>query len=172
MKPLLYQWDGECMRPLGRFARLADQQFVVGQNYRMDTIEERSAESHRHFFACVEQAWLNVPEIHAGRWATPDHLRKWALIQAGFRKETTFVASSKAEAIRLAGYLQTLDEYAVIAVDGRVVTRATAKSQSIREMPRKEFQDSKQAVLDVLADLIGVDPTQLATEAKHAEVAG
>ncbi len=94
--PILFQWTGEAMAPYGRFAREADAQFVIGERYRMTTVEERSAKSHAHYFACVTDAWANLPEEYEGRWPTADHLRKYALIKTGYRREETFAASSKA----------------------------------------------------------------------------
>lgn len=156
------------MIPLPRFGRLADRQYVIGETYRLDVSEERSRETHGHYFACVGEAWANMPEIHAGRWATPEHLRKWALIRAGFRTETQFIAKSKAEAIRLGFALKTLDDYAVVDVNGCVVTHAVAKSQSLKAMNSREFQESKSAVLDVISGLIGVDAADLKREAGKA----
>ena len=37
----------------------------------------------------------------------------------------------------------------------------TAQSQSFRAMGKQRFQESKQAVLDILAELIGVEAKQL-----------
>jgi hypothetical protein len=167
--PLFFAWDGETMTPLPRFAKMADREFVVGENYRLEIVKERSATSHNHFFACIEEAWRNLPEIYADRWPSAEHLRKWALVRAGFREETTFLASSHAEAVRVGALMRSIDEYAVVTVDGRMVIRAVAKSQSMAAMPGKnEFQDSKDKVLDVIARLVGVDPKELSKNAGRA----
>lgn len=166
--PLIYHWDGECMKPLGHFAKAADKFFVIGQNYRLEIVQPRSVESHRHYFAVLNEAWANLPEVHAGRWATVDHLRKWALVQAGYRHETTYVAHSKAEAVRFAAFMRSLDDYAVVTVEGNCVHHCRAKSQSMAEMSRKEFGESKQAVLEVVAKLIGVSSDDLARNAGRA----
>lgn len=164
MNPCVFTWDGDHMVPLARFKKLCDRQFVVHEHYTLETVQQRSAQSHNHFFACIHSAWENLPEIHGNRWLTPDALRAWALIQAGYCDETTFICHSKAEAIRLAGYLRSLDGQCEVVVDGRLVARRVAKSQSVRAMPGKEFQASKQAVLDVIAKLIGVEPATLAAQ--------
>lgn len=164
--PVVFTWDGEVMKPLGRFARLCDKQYVVGENYRLENVEDRSGESHKHYFASINEVWANVPEVHAGRWATPDMMRKWALCQAGFYEETSFTASSKAEAVRIAGVFGPL--YDLIILDGPTIHARKAKSQSYSAMTRKEFQDSKQKVLDVLAELIGVSPEELSSNAGRA----
>lgn len=166
--PILFTWEGDAMVPVGRFAALADKVYVVGENYSLEVVQQRSAATHRHFFAVVNEAFANLPEIHAGRWPSPDHLRRWALVQAGFRNETTFVAHSKAEAMRFAAFARTVDEYSVVQTEGNVVSIYTAKSQSEKAMSRKEFQASKVAVLDVIARLIGVSPDELAKNARSA----
>ena len=38
--PLAYQWDGEAMRPLRRFAKEADRQFVIGETYTLEELQE------------------------------------------------------------------------------------------------------------------------------------
>lgn len=149
-------------------ARLADKAFVVGEVYRLTEEHERSAASHRHFFAVIHDAWLNLPEGTAERFPTSEHLRKYALIKAGYRDERTFVAGSRAEALRLAAFVRPIDDFAIVTTSGATVTIWTAKSQSVRAMGGKAFQESKQAVLDVIADLIGVDPTTLSREAGQA----
>jgi hypothetical protein len=159
--PITFHWDGECMTPVGRFAAVADKVYVVGENYTLEVVQQRSAATHRHFFACINEAWANLPELHAGRWHSPDHLRKWALVQAGFRNETTYIAHSKAEAMRFAAFARSIDGYAVVQTDGNLVAIYTAKSQSEKAMTRKEFQASKEAVLDVLSKLLGVTSDEL-----------
>jgi hypothetical protein len=167
-----FRWTGENFEPLPRFSRQCDQEFVVGQVYRLEPIEDRSAESHRHFFAIVNEAWQNLPEAWGDRFATPDHLRKWCLIRAGYRDERTFVAKSKTQAAELAAFIRPLDDYAVVAVNGCTVSVFTAKSQSIRAMGRKEFQDSKTKVLDILATMLGVELDALRNQAVNSPDVG
>ena len=52
---------------------------------------------------------------------------------------------------------RNLDGYAVTVVDGRVAYCLTAESQSLKAMGGRRFQDSKQAILDWLADLSVAD---------------
>ena len=169
MTPLIFEWNGEAMVPLPYFAKTADKQFVVHERYRLEVVQQRSMQSHSHFFACLSEAFGNLPESQAGRFATPDHLRKWALCQSpAFRNETTFITKSHAEALRFASLLHKLDEYAIVQVDGSLVAIHTAKSQSMSEMSKKEFQASKDFVLDAVAKLIGTDPATLGRNAGRA----
>lgn len=160
--PLAYEWTGDSFAPLKRCAKMADKEFVIGEVYRLAIYEERSANTHRHYFAALHEAWLNLPEGAAERLPTEDHLRKWCLVKAGYRDERTIVASSKAEAQRIAAFVKPMDEFAVVVVKEATVIVATAKSQSVRAMGKKEFQESKQAVLEIAAEMIGFSPEMLA----------
>lgn len=164
--PLLFHWDGESMTP--KNPSLADRYYTVGESYRLEVREERSAASHSHFFASVQEAWQNLPEGLATSWPSADHLRKFALIKAGYRDERSIVCASRAEAIRVGAFVKPMDEYAVVTVSESVVTVYTAKSQSMRAMGRERFQESKQAVLDVLAEMVGVRPEELRANAGQA----
>lgn len=166
--PIAYRWSGEGFEPLPGFAKLADKEFVVGEVYRLEIVQQRSAASHAHYFAALNEAWQNIPEAHAGRWPTVDHLRRWALVQAGYRNETTYIAHSKAEALRFSSFLHSINEYAVIQVSDKLVTVWTAKSQSFKAMNKKEFGESKNAVLDVIAKLIGVSTDELSSNSGRA----
>jgi hypothetical protein len=143
------------MRPTRGFARLADQEFVVGEVYTLDQVADaRSMRSHRHYFQAVYDAWLNLGPMDAERFPTEVHLRKYALIRAGFCNAREHVAPSKAEAVRMAAFIKPMDDYALVAVNGAVVRVYTAKSQDTRSMGRKVFQESKDAVLQVLSGMM------------------
>lgn len=165
---ILFEWTGEAFVPLPRFARLCDKDFVVGEKYKMEVIEERSIVSHNHFFAEVHDAWLNLPEDTAQGFPTPDHLRKYALIRCGFHDSRTISFETAADARKAASFIEPMDEFAVVTVEGRLVTVYTAKSQSYKAMGKEDFQRSKQAVLEILAGLIGVDKKQLSENAGNA----
>jgi hypothetical protein len=161
MIPIIFEWDGESMVPLTRFNKRCNDQFVVGERYTLVVSEDRSAVSHRHFFATVTEAWHNLPEDLAERFPTSDHLRKYALIRAGFRDERSFACHSGEEARRLASFIKPMDDFAVVTVSESLVCVYTAKSQSLKSMGKKDFQASKDAVLRILSELIGTDATTL-----------
>jgi hypothetical protein len=166
--PLPCRWTGEAFEPLPRYRSECDRHYVVGEVYRLTEHVERSQASHNHYFAAIAEAWANLPEREAERFATDVHLRKYALIKCGYANQQDFVAQSKAEAVRLAAAISSIDEYAVVTIAGNVVTRWTAKSQSMPAMGKKDFQASKQAVLDYVAGLVGVTPEALNREAGKA----
>lgn len=160
--PFPFIWDGEVMRPPGNYWPVqADKRFVVGRQYRLVEWRDRSENSHRHYFAAVHDGWQNLPDDQMERFPTSEHLRKWALIKAGYCDERTIVAASKAEAQRIAAFVKPMDQFAVVTARDAVVTVYTAKSQSMKAMGRDSFQDSKQKVLDIIATMVGVSADSL-----------
>jgi hypothetical protein len=146
----------------------ADRHFVVGAVYRLVEQQDRSPASHAHYFAAVTDAWQNLPEGLSAHYPTPDHLRKHALIRAGYFNSSQFIAANKTEAVKLAAWLRPIDEYAIVTVEGCIVTRLTAKSQDMRSMDKRTFQESKTAVLAIVAEMIGTTPTTLSANAGQA----
>lgn len=157
--PIYFQWDGEAMIP--KIPRLADKHYVVGETYSLIPHEDRSLASHRHYFASINEAHQNLPEDLQERLPTPEALRKYALIRAGFRDERSIACASKAEAQRVAAFVKPMDEFAIVTVEEATVTVYTAKSQSMKAMGKKVFDESKDAVLRVISEMIGTDAATL-----------
>lgn len=158
--PLRYNGDGEFTAVQGHRKR-CDMTFIIGETYVADVRERRSEATHRHYMASVTEIWENLPERLAEEYPTPDALRKRALIRAGFCDTRTLVASSHAEALRLAAFMRPMDTEVLIIVRARVVMSYTAHSQSYAAMEKTAFAKSKEAVLAILSDMIGVDRRQL-----------
>jgi len=160
--PIIFKWDGEVMAPVNRrFAKACDERFVIGAEYTLEAYEHRSSASHRHYFASIYEAWASMPEGMGDRFATPDHLRKFALIRCGYRDERTIVAASKAEALRLASFIRPMDDFAIVTTEGATVTVWTAKSQNLRSMDKATFYKSKEAVLCYLGSLLSVPASEI-----------
>ncbi len=156
-QPLLLTWTGEELRPASPWwVKKANEQLIVGERYLVETLHERSAASHRHYFAAINEAFQNLPDEMRERFATSEALRKYALIKAGFRDERSVVCQSYAEALRIAAFVRPLDDHAIVSVSGATVVVLTAKSQSFRAMGKRDFQRSKDEVLRVIAELVGV----------------
>lgn len=163
--------DGAALVPVnpgGRNGEAWRSAFAPGERYRVQLVEDRSMASHRAYFAAISEAWLNLPDGAYDEFQSPEMLRKKALIRAGYADERTFVCASKAEASRMAAFMRPMDEYAIVSVKEATVTVWTAKSQSVKAMGRKEFQRSKDAVLNVISGLIGVDVETLHQNAGKA----
>lgn len=166
--PIPMRWgDDGALHPLPRFAKMADQHYVVGDVHLVAEIEERSEKSHRHEFSWLREAWLSLPESLADQYPTTEHLRKRALIDAGFYNEQIIDCGSQAAALRVASFARGEDDFALVITRGPLVVVRKAKSQSKRAMKPDEFQRSKTALMETVAAMIGVktDMLQRQTEA-------
>src|SRR5690606_25546489 len=112
LPPMLMQWDGEAMRPL--HPRRAEKTAAVGETYSLVQHEERSTASHNQEFAWLRDAWLNLPEGLADLYPTAEHLRKRALIEAGYYDETVIDAGSRAAALRVASAIRAREEFSLV----------------------------------------------------------
>ena len=165
-RPTRFRWTGEVMEPTA--PSVARNQFNAGEVYQLEVREERSINSHRAYFAAINEGWANLPEHEAQRFPTADHLRKWLLIKAGYFTERQIVVATAAEAVRVASFIKPMDDYAVVVPKDATVSVFAAKSQSMKAQGRKDFQESKTRVLDLLADMIGVDRRTLDANAGRA----
>lgn len=165
--PIYFRWDGDCFTPSSGIARrLCDERFTVGEVYPLEEVHARSGASQGHYFAVLNQIWQSLPERFASDFPTAEKLRKTALIKTGFHTVTQHVCKSAAEATRLAALIRPYDEYQIVLVEGVVVSVYRAMSQDHVSMDRKQFQASKEAVLNWCADLVGADRT--AAQEEHA----
>lgn len=143
-----YPYDARTMRDVGK--RYAEMEVVM-----LDDAKGRSKTSHDHFFAVVVEAWQTLPEHLSDRFPTSESLRHYALCKTGFCDVETFTASSRAEALRLTDFIRAGRRDGVqVVVNGASVTRLTPHSQSMKAMGGRVFQESKAAVLDVIAGLL------------------
>ena len=156
-QPFRYEGDGlmQALRP-----RAADRQFVVGEVYTMVAEQPRSTRSMGMFFASVAEAWRNLPDDLAEEYPDAETLRKKALIRTGSQRQRSIVCASKAEARRVAAFIEPMDRYAIVAVSEAVV-RVYTRALAIRcAMGRKNLPRAW-AVLAFCAGLIGVAPDDL-----------
>lgn len=156
--PLLYEGGGKFIAPSTFFCNRADERFKEGERYQMVEHHDRSANSHRHYFASIYEAWMNLPEAEAPKYPDSETLRKRALIFTGWRNETITVCASEDHANRLAALIESLDPFAVVIVRDNTVTTLRAKSQSQKAMGKADFQKSKDDVLAWCWKIVGVDP--------------
>lgn len=159
--PLPFRWDGRNMVP--RFPERAAHHYEVGQTYLMVEHSHRSRAEHNFYFAAIANAWENLPEEVADELPSPDHLRAWALVKAGYADKDIIKCASNDDAIVLAAVAKAGSKIRIVEVVGKVVTVWTPHSQSMRAMGKTKFQESKQKVLDVLAGMIKVEPAALAS---------
>ena len=142
-------------------------QVSVGQTVFLTIDHPRSLASHGHQFAWLADAWASLPEslMDAPYAASPDALRKHALIATHFCQVEVIDVGSKAGAARVAEALHrhasAAHGYAIKTVRGPVVTIYTPESQSMRAMGSERFNASKRAVLEWVAKLLETTPEAL-----------
>lgn len=165
--PTIFRYEGEgvmqALRP-----NAADRIFVIGQKYTLEEVYERSAATHAHQFAWLAEAWAQLPESIADQYPNPEFLRKAALIDAGYYKETILDAGTNAAALRVASQMRSDDEFARIVVRGALVVRRIAKSQKRGEMTARDFQDAKSKIMEIVSALCGVTSDDLKRNAGQA----
>lgn len=162
-RPITFIWSEaeQTMRPFGvGMAKRAAEDYGDGEIVRLSEHQERTQQSHGHYFAVLHELWQSLPEqVRLSEdWAESEEaMRKHALIKVGYYNVQELPCETVAEAKRWAARLRPLDDYSIVTVSGTIVRRFTAKSQSMHAMPGKhEFNDSKAKVLGYLADLIGL----------------
>ena len=153
------------MVPVPRYANVAKRQFVEGHEYVLEQASERSMASHSQFFAALNDYFDNLPETIAARWPTANHFRRWLLCETGWFDEKEFDLISEKHAKALAAFIRTEDDYARIVVRNKKVIVRRAKSQSLKAMGKEDFQKSKNDVLDLAAQFVGVPRAMAMKEA-------
>ena len=140
-------------------------------DYPLD--EGRSRESHNHYFARLQRAFDQLPEafVRAHKIIDKHDMRAWALTEAGHVKRDVHLKASRKEADAFAEGLTATKRMreqwpprTVISVKGAVVIIQTPKSQKEDFMNGKQFNKSKQDVLEVLANVIGISVDDLARQ--------
>lgn len=169
--PLAFRWTGEEFIPLNRSVQKAcDERFVVDQHYFLEEQAERSAKSERHYHASIREAHKNLPENLAMEYPTPNHLRKRALIQAGYFDEQIIDAGTMAAAERVARGIRSFpgEAFSLVFIRKQFVVVRRPRSQSRPAMNKEEFQKSKDDVLDIVAGMISVPVATLTKQQESA----
>lgn len=161
-------FNGEALVPDQRTLDYCRRELGDGEMITLERNEEISAQSRGHYFASLNEAWNQLPEQEAARFPTMEHLRAWALIRCGYCDERSISCESRQEAATIAAFVKPLNNYAIVDVRENVVRVFTAKSQSNRAMTKKEFGESKQAVLDIVSALVGISTDDLRKNAGRA----
>lgn len=179
MKPVMFRYveadvcveGGEVRRmkvmvPHRRFAALCGRQFVVDDDYALGPVDGIPSRSRAPLFIAAKEAWNNLPEDD-NRFPSDEHLRKKALVHAGwaYHHQAPFdtVEDAKAHAIGL----RKVDEYAVIVRKGCVVDCWVAKSiaNGTPGLTKEKFQEIKTKALDWIATLARTTRAELEANA-------
>ena len=167
-KAVGFRWSavsGGSMIPLaGSNATDAAERFTIGWTYWLEENQE-SEESRGHYFRAIGIAWHNMPEHYASQFPSKPAMRKKVLIAEGFRHQQSIVCQDEEQAERLAAFIRSRDDFAVVSIHGPVVVVLEAETQSKNAMGKARFEESKTAVIDHLNELLRWEPGRLAREA-------
>src|SRR5262245_16274497 len=98
-RPIQVVFDGEALRPTSAFwLKRARDQWGAGEVLTIEAREERSHKSHAHYFAAIQEAWNNLPDDKREQYPTPEHLRAWALIRAGYHTMIDYTCAGPSSA--------------------------------------------------------------------------
>ena len=166
---LIYEGRGKFHATSTFWEKRCDELFAHGEQVLMHEDKERSSPSHRQFFAVLNDAYANLPEIEAKQYPTRDIFRGMALIETGHFNERKFCAVSEDEALRIAKFLQRDDgSIQVIATNGTWVVERSPVSQSFSRMDATTFQRVRDDVLAWCADKLGITVEELMIHGGHA----
>jgi hypothetical protein len=157
MYALQYLGAGDFKAANAYHARACDKDLVIGEVLTWEHVKERSLKSHSHYFAAVHDAWLNLPESISVEFPSSESLRKYCLIKAGYCTIKKVACSGNNAANELTAFMLELDSYLICKVNHNVATIYRAQSQSYKAMGKKVFQESKDAVLEILSEMIGAE---------------
>lgn len=162
MFPLTYMGDGVFRTTPYHLARL---DYGQGEMITVEEVLERSAKSHKHYFAVIAEAWRNLPEDLGDEYPNPEALRKRALIKCGYATLTELLCANNAEAQKAVAAFTAADPYSFCEISDKAARIWRATSQSQKAMGGKRFAESKEKVLHWISNLIGADVTSLSEAA-------
>lgn len=163
------QWDDEreVLVPLRNFVRQLKKMLRHGQKLFIERIELRSMKAHNRFFAELARRWNSMPQHITKHFINQTHLRKHALIRCGWVEEMKPIACGTPEAAVMGAVCaKTAAAYAMVAINGPVVTIYTARSMATsgdRCMKPKEFYQAAKDVLDFCDGLLGIAKNEIET---------
>ncbi len=161
IRPVMFTWtDDGVMAPLPRFRALCDRQYAVGEEYALGPVENIPGNSRAPLFIAAKETWNSLPEDD-DRFPTPEHLRKRALVRAGWATHAQYVLDTPKDAKALALALRQHDGYAVIRISGSTVEVWTAKSIAAGQISAEEWKVVKERALAFLATVTGVTSGEL-----------
>ncbi len=138
MRRLELAWDGEAFWPLSADRLLAREVYGQGEIVAFSEAKDRSSPSHRHYFASLREAWVNLPEGYAERFAT-----EGAPTQVGadphrlLPEPAPSSAAQEPRPDRSPPSSRSNDAYALVSLEGRTIWHLTAMSQSLEAMDHR-----------------------------------
>lgn len=167
--PIPVIWKDGAFTPATERQRMrCQEQFKDGHRYLLVEHQERSLANHNHYFVCLHEAWVNLPEDISHEFTTFEKFRATGLIATGFYNERQIICPSEDEARRMAAFVTGINDLAIVSVHGCAVVARTPKSQSKTAMGKAEFHKSKEATLAWAAEMANIDLATLVSNANRA----
>ena len=119
---------------------------------------------NRPEYSWIQAAWSNLPEIYEYEpWAaSPDSLRKYAMIECGYADVETFYCTSEPAALDQAKrLLEQSTEYRLIETEGSVVRFYKAQEDYADTKSPEDRRMQEDRVFNYVASLMGTTPKQL-----------
>jgi hypothetical protein len=161
-RPVVFVYVGKgTMVALPRYHNLCNAQFAVDEEYALEQVQGRSRASHNQYFAAVAEGYSNLAEEYAQEFEDEDHLRYWCLCKAGFCTKTTWVLNTKEDARKMREALKKENVNTIVGVSDNVCTVYHPESQSRPAMRKERFEESKRAVLDLIASMANTTRKEL-----------
>ena len=170
MEAIACTWTGKGFLPTPRFQTAAAENFAERAVYWLNVEAQRTDKTHKHEFAWIKEAWRQLPDELAESYPTAEHLRKRALIQGGYFDEQAIDAGSNAAALRVAQGIRAFpgETFSMVFVRGPFCIVRRAQSQSHRAMGAQAFNESKRKILEIISEMIGVEPATLERQREAA----
>lgn len=134
----------------------------------------RSVPQHRRYFAAIKAMFHHWPDGHDFTPDSPEHLRAWLQIKAGYREVHELdVDLDDAKAIAAAAMIASVamrqaGTYGFIRLHKGRLVLFLSKSIAFDKLSHKAFCELDNAVADVFKAETGLDPEQVLQETEAA----
>lgn len=148
--------------------QILDEHLTAGDLVCLTEDNSRSMKQHRWLFALVRKAFDTLPMDQVLRFPSEEHLRKYALIKAGWCDintqsfSTPEMAKLAAKAFKIGANITTDGRnFTMTVVRDDTVMYVTPRSISLRACKGAEWESACQGVVNYLCELLHCDVTQL-----------
>jgi hypothetical protein len=152
------RFRGKAIHPehAGDYAKLRE--LSEGELVKVRITKPRRAKHHRLFFAVIQAAFDNWPELHDEQFENADHLRAWLTVKAGYRDLfEEKLEASEADPKRIAGFMgramikiKSAGGYGFFINHKQWVVMFTPKSISWSKLSQDDFSPISDAVFQII----------------------
>jgi hypothetical protein len=125
----------------------------------------RSSDDHRRFFGLVSAAFEQWPDGFEFQPDNAEHLRAWLLCKAGHRNTTMVDTDEPASAVLVVeAAFKAAGAYAFVRPYGDGLAVYAPKSIKFEQADQKKFNPIRDAVSEIIEQIVGVPIDQLLKE--------